>query len=108
MSASKPNTKIYNISLPSINGFLVDDQLYFEGICRPTDIRFIRDVGQISESNITILEKYFNDVYNLFLRKLSTFVSLEATPDEDILKLQALLQELIKIKNLIRTSQVSE
>jgi hypothetical protein len=48
-----------------------------------------------------ILEKYLNDLYNLFLRKISTYVTIQASIVEDSIKLQALLQEIIKVKDLI-------
>lgn len=96
--------KTYNIISPSLDGVLSDDHLYFEGVRRPIEVYKVRDGGSMSHENIDILEKYFNDVYNLFLRKLSTFASFEQSTDEDTTKMQALLQELIKVKKLIAGS----
>ena len=98
--------KIYNTVSPSIEGVLSDDLLYFEGVSRPPKIFTIRDQGFVSEDNIDILEKYFNDIYNLFLRKLSSFAMFEQTNEEESAKLQALLQELIKVKKLIEGVKV--
>lgn len=91
----------YNIISPSINGILSDDHLYFEGVFRPSEIYTVMDGGETSYRNIDILEKYFNDIYNLFLRKLSAFAGFEHITDEEETKLQALLQELMKVKGLI-------
>ncbi len=99
--------KTYTIS-PSINGILSDDFLYFEGINRPAEFYCLRDGGQISDNNIDLLEKYFNDIYNLFLRKLSSFAMFENVDDENTIKLQALLQELIKVKKIINTREIRE
>ena len=93
--------KNYSTIVPSIDGVLSDDLLYFEGISRPTRISIIKDSLDISGDNLDILEKYFNDIYNLFLKKLSAFALVEGTTDEEALKLQALLQELIKVKSLL-------
>ncbi len=93
--------KKYALTSPSLDGVLSDDHLYFEGIRKPLEVYKIRDGGQVSENNIDILEKYFNDLYNLFLRKLSNFATFGHSTDEDTMKMQALLQELIKVKKLI-------
>lgn len=98
--------KTYNIISPSIDGILSDDYLYFEGIHRPSEIYLVRDAGNnsynnVSKKNIDVLEKYFNDIYNLLLRKLSAFATFEHVTNEDETKLQALLQELVKVKGLI-------
>jgi hypothetical protein len=95
----------YNTVLPSLDGVISDDCLYFEGVHKPLEVYTIRDREDpnktISKNEIDVLEKYFNDVYNLFLRKLSSFASIENSSSEDTMKMQALLQELIKVKNLI-------
>lgn len=97
----------YNIISPSIAGILSDDHLYFEGVSRPSELYTVRDDENkenetVTYRNIDVLEKYFNDIYNLFLRKLSTFATLDNTTDEEETKLQALLQELMKVKGLIK------
>jgi len=94
--------KEYKINYPYLNGILSDDNLYFEGIQRPVEIYTIRDGDISSTDSSEVLERYFNDIYNLFLRKMSLFSVFEYTSNEEIVKLQALLQELIKVKELIR------
>ena len=93
--------KTYTIASPMLEGLLSDDHLYFEGVNRPSQIYKARDGTPVSKENIDVLEKYFNDIYNLFLRKLSSFAAFERTSDEEATKLQALLQELMKVKRLI-------
>jgi hypothetical protein len=99
--------KVYSIT-PSIHGVLSDDELYFEGIKKPSAFYSMRDQETQSEENIEILEKYFNDLYNLFLKKLSAFAMDEVTSDEQTLKLQALLQEMIKVKKLIEAASKAQ
>lgn len=94
----------YQIKPPSLYGILSDDYLYFEGLSRPPALFAIMDNPKKADESIEILEKYFNDIYNLFLRKLSVFVAGEYTQDEESTKLQALLQEMIKVKGLIQGS----
>jgi hypothetical protein len=96
--------RTYTITSPYIDGILSDDQIYFEGVNRPGEIYTIRDSG--TGYNIDILEKYFNDLYNLFLRKLSSFAMFENTDDEEVVKMQALLQELVKVKKMIQNASV--
>lgn len=98
--------KTYNIKYPSIDGLLSDDLLYFEGVSRPSELYTIRDQSHVSTDKIDVLEKYFNDLYNLFLRKLSSFAMFEHTNEEEAMKMQALLQELIKVKKIIEGIEV--
>lgn len=98
--------RTYNITSPSINGLISEDQLYFEGVSRPSQLFMVRDGGYSDQDSTDLLEKYFNDIYNLFLRKLSAFAMFDSTSDEDAMKMQALLQELIKVKKLIEGSTV--
>ena len=47
-----------------------------------------------------ILERYFYDLYGVFMKRLSQFV-LESEPtDLETVNLQAMLQEMIKVKKL--------
>lgn len=99
----------YNIISPSIEGVLSDDHLYFEGVERPSQIYLVRDGTHIHKDKINILEKYSNDIYNLFLRKLSSFMIFEHVSDDmEATKIQALLQELIKVKKLIENSTIEK
>lgn len=93
--------KNYTVTSPSLDGVISNDPLFFEGIQRPTIISMIKDSPNIPKGNIDLLEKYFNDIYNLFLKKLSTYTMTEKPDDQEALKLQALLQEIIKVKSLL-------
>ena len=86
-----------------MDGVISNDYLYYENTHRPIELPLVKEGNIASEKDISVLEKYFNDIYNLFLRKLSVFAG-EDESDEEILKLQALLQELIKVKKLIKNS----
>ncbi len=92
-----------NYIIPNLTGVLSDDYLYFEGTSRPQAFFTLRD-GDLDEKAIYELEQYWNDMYNLFLRKLTVFAGVSPISDEEVLKLQALLQELIKVKSLIENA----
>ena len=98
----------YPIISPTLSGVISDDYLYFEGTQRPQEFFILRDGGILCEErreeSVLVLEQYFNDMYNLFLRKLTLFASSVPISDEESLKLQALLQELIKVKRLIENA----
>jgi hypothetical protein len=96
----RTDAKAYSLAMPSLDGLLSDDALYFEGVSRPPEYYVFRDAPSAAGDPV-ILERYSNDVYNLFLRKLSSFVGDVGAPNEDSVKLQALLQELIKVKGLL-------
>lgn len=98
--------KTYDLVSPSLDGLLSDDALYFEGVSRPSAYYAFRDAPTAAglpaqAGDPIILERYWNDVYNLFLRKLASFASGAGAPHEDSVKLQALLQELVKVKELL-------
>lgn len=93
--------KSYSFISPSLSGILSDDYLYFEGTTRPQKLLMFNDEKKLTEEMTCDLERYFNDLYNLFLRKLTTFASGNSGSDEEVLKLQALLHELIKVRKII-------
>jgi hypothetical protein len=99
-------------TLPNLSGVLTDDYLYFEGTYRPQSFFTLRDglyegKGQSLQA-LKELEQYWNDVYNLFLRKLTLFAGSVRASDEETLKLQALLQELIKVKGVIENASKAD
>lgn len=99
--------KNYTIIPPALDGVLSDDNLYLDGVRRPLALFAVRDGGMATEENVETLEKYFNDIYNLFLRKLSLFATEESTTFDESVKLQALLQEMIKVKALVEAATLS-
>jgi len=110
----------YTITSPSLEGILRHDSIVYEGLHRPEEILRIMDGPSVrgkkksstpapdisddvvyTEHQQKIIEQYFQDLYGIFMKKLSQFI---ITADSDIelsLKLQAMLQELIKIKALM-------
>ena len=102
------NIKNYSIVSPKLEGILSDDFLFFEEVKRPTKNYFIKDGAVLGLEDFNILDKYLNDIYNLFLRKVSFFISNTNIDDEEIIKLQALLQEIIKVKRLINLNSETE
>jgi hypothetical protein len=92
------------ITSPSLHGILSDDYLYYEGLRKPQSFFAVRDGVRATIDDAVVLERYWNDMYNLFLRKLTQFAGIEPVGDEESIKLQALLQELIKVKSLIENA----
>ena len=115
----------YSITSPSLDGILQHESIIYEGIKRPTEIirafdrpRSDKPTGDKPASdqihdlcdpeNRKILNNYWNDLYGLFMRKLSQFITeAEVKPDEEV-RLQAILQELIKVKGLLAVPEREE
>ncbi len=95
--------KEYSITSPSVSAIISDDYLYFEGIKKPSLLFSLRDHGE-SVGDPSIMDRYWNDLYNLFLRKLTQFACSQGVNNEESIKLQALLQELVKVKDLIENA----
>jgi hypothetical protein len=53
------------------------------------------------EGNYKILEQYYNDIYKLFLNKLSQFDMSAHMADTEIKKLTSLLAEIIHVKQVL-------
>ncbi len=49
-----------------------------------------------------VLEDYFNDIYHLFLNKLVRLTHESSLSKDEQAKLEALFQELLKIKALLQ------
>lgn len=100
----------YEIVTPSLTGVLSHDSLSYEGIKRPLGLFKILDSGLETISNIhkedigqserKELQRYFQDLSQVFLRKYSSFVIGE-TGEGDSLKMRAILNELIKIRKIL-------
>jgi hypothetical protein len=106
----------YQLISPSLEGVLRHDSVVYEGIKRPEELLRIMDGPATkgpqnpderhgySETDQKIIEQYFHDIYGIFMKNLSHFVLDSDIREEEVLKLQAFLQELIKIKKLMRTT----
>ena len=102
----------YTYVSPSLQGVLNHESMNYEGLSRPVEIRRLLDGPRAAESakqsappagvrEQKLLERYFYDLYGLFMKKLSVFVlSGEVLPRETV-QLQAMLQEMIKVKKLM-------
>jgi len=82
--------------------------ILFEGVARPNTLLMIHDGSIKSPEDIAVLERYFIDIQNLFFKRLSGFSSdgESSSVGEDAARLRALLDELIKVKNLIQSAEV--
>ncbi len=102
----------YDLASPSLEGVLNDGSLVYEGIKRPIEILRVFDGPASkgpggkrrnkSEEERKILQEYFQDLYGVFMKKLSHFIVEADLSSEDGVKLLALLQEMIKIKKLMQ------
>jgi len=96
----------YRLVSPSLEGVLSHSSLAYSGIRRPHEVLRILDgpaaskKGADKENAQKVLEEYFHDLHGVFMKKLSHFIVEADSSPEESLKLQALLQEMIKIKGL--------
>jgi len=98
----------YQLISPSLEGILSHYSVVYDGVKRPTEILRALDGPArrnsdkpYSDKEKNILESYFHDISIIFMKRLSLFISESEVSTEDSLKLQAMLQELLKIKSLI-------
>jgi len=99
----------YLIVSPSLDGVLQHETTVYEGVNRPHELLKVLDRPSgtalrrpRTDAEVRELCVYLNDIYSVFSRKLSLFVSEAECVPSDALKLQALLQEMIKVKKLIK------
>ena len=106
----------YQIVSPSLEGVLRHSSILYEGISRPLELLRVLDGPAsksqdkksptrydrlMSENEIKILDQYFHDLHGVFMKKLSNFVLEGYTQSDETIKLQAMLQEMVRIKRLI-------
>lgn len=109
----------YLLATPSLDGVLHHESIVYEGINRPEEILRILDgpatkgrakessggtstVRTFSENERRVIEQYFYDLHSIFMKKLSLFILGQETGSDNTLKLQAMLQEMIKIRKLMQ------
>ncbi|MCX6715434.1 MAG: hypothetical protein NT077_00240 [Candidatus Taylorbacteria bacterium] len=97
----------YAFVSPSLEGVLSHESLVYEGIRRPVEILRALD-GPAADSvspkkphHNKVLERYFYDLYGVFMKKFSGFVLESTISIPETVRLQAMLQEMIKIKKLM-------
>ncbi len=106
----------YQIASPSLEGVLRHNSLLYEGINRPLDLLRVLDGPsskgtdkddrtrldkKMNNEEQKVLLQYFQDLFGIFMKKLSFFVVESYSDSDETIKLQAMLQEMIKIKRLI-------
>lgn len=112
----------YSLVSPSLDGVLSHSSIAYDGLQRPLEVLRALD-GPSSKGNFPepdgsplsvrpqasrtpedhkIIETYFQDLYSIFMKRLSHFALDAAPTSEDEIKLQALLQEMLKIKGILR------
>ncbi|MFA6295351.1 MAG: hypothetical protein WC666_02930 [Candidatus Paceibacterota bacterium] len=106
----------YQIVSPSLEGVLNHDSLLYDGIKRPLELLRIldgpatkgkskgsssQDVYKYTHEDRKLLEEYFHDLHSVFLKRLSYFIIESDNSSDDSIKLQAMLQEIVKIKGLM-------
>jgi len=103
----------YQVISPSLEGFLSDSVLRYGGVDRPAELLRVLDgpaskgsVGTVKTEQVQnekeILLKYLHDLYGVFMKKISYFFVESDIPDEETVIIQAMLQEMIKVKKLIQ------
>ena len=109
----------YMLVSPSLEGVLNHATINYEGLKRPIEVMKILDGpaarGQnadskkekavLDECEYKVLDRYFHDLYSLLMKKISHFAIAPEDKPDDIIQLQALLLELIKIKGLLKNAQ---
>jgi hypothetical protein len=104
----------YQLMSPSLDGILYHDSIVYEGVKRPVELAQFMDGPAVrgrhksgpqivvyNEQDLKVIREYLQDLHRLFMKKFSQFmIETELKPEEDV-KLQALLQEMIKVKKLI-------
>jgi hypothetical protein len=103
----------YQLISPSLEGVLSHSTVLYEGVERPTEIMRIFDGPasrgarkQPTEAEEKILGQYFQDLYSIFMKKLAAFATEPDTGSEETIKLQALLQEMIKVKKMVGKGEI--
>jgi len=106
----------YQIISPSLEGVLNHSSLLYEGVSRPLELLRVLDGPaskgtnkddptrldkKMNDEEKKVLGQYFQDLYGMFMKKLSFFVVETYSNSDELVKLQAMLQEMIKVKRLI-------
>jgi hypothetical protein len=85
--------------------FISHDETIFEGLTRPVSMLLFREDGAVDYAKDgndgAILERYFSDIQNLFLKKFALFAGDDQVSEQESHKLRSLLEEMIKVKSLM-------
>ncbi len=93
---------------PSLDGILSHESISYGGVHRPLELLRVYD-GPASISlyehgpseDREELQRYFGDLYSVFMKRFSGFIVDDSFSDEDVLTIQAMLQEIIKVKKIL-------
>lgn len=105
----------YQIVSPSLDGILHHESIVYEGIKRPFEVLRVLDGPSAkgkkksdlskriayTEQEYRVIERYIQDLHGLFMKKFSQLMIEPELRSDEALKIQAMLQEMIKIKGLI-------
>ena|ERR1035437_9174236 len=100
----------YQIVSPSLDGILRHDCVFYDGLKRPLELvrvfdrrRSCRsfDEGDIGVEDRKKIEDYSRDLYGILIKRISEFVMKSDSAPDEAVKLQAMLQELIKVKKML-------
>ena len=98
----------YMIISPSVDGILAHDSILYGGIKRPTKLLRVYDspakvsLGKSGKNgDEQEIERYFGDLYGVFMTRFSQFVVDREVADDDTITMQAMLQEMIKVKKIL-------
>lgn len=98
----------YQIVSPSLEGLLSHESIMYAGLRRPIEVLRALDgpatKGGKSEckgSDRKVLEQYFTDLNGVFMKKFSNFIGSNGVTSQDSVQMQAMLQEMIRVKRLL-------
>lgn len=98
----------YQLISPSLEGVLNHYSVTYQGVKRPIEVLRALDGPARRDSRQPytaeeqrILEEYFRDIHTVFLKQFSAFIVETHVTIDDTLRLQAMLQELVKVKKLM-------
>ena len=105
----------YTYVSPSLQGVLSHESIAYEGLSRPPESLRLLDgapadtAAADQRTPLTVpgtreqklLERYFYDLYGLFMKKLSVFVLASEPLSSETVQLQAMLKEMIKVKKIL-------
>jgi hypothetical protein len=99
----------YQLVSPSLDGIISHESMVYDGVRRPLDLLRSLDGPAATQKkdksnalqNQKMLEEYMQDLYGVFLKRLTFFFVASEIVSEDTLKMQAMLQEMIKVKKLL-------
>lgn len=100
-------SKDYSVVSPSLEGVLSHDCVSYEGVRRPAELLRAMDAPsrglrlRPKPGQKEILQSYFYDLYGVFMKRLSHFVLACEAEENETVAIQAMLQELVKVKRLL-------